>query len=112
MSTTTASGSFPASPLSDLSSPLLSLALPALVQLLAGVGECPLKVEVSVTPSERVQDLKAQVAALHEALDALQAKYNRTEYLYRCECVINDRLHDYCRSHGLNPPRSLFHKEL
>ena len=46
--------------------------------------------------------------ALEGKLSALQAEYNRVEYLYRCECVINERLTDFCRSEGVRPPRYLF----
>lgn len=101
------------SPLSiDLSS-LSSLILPALGGLLSRVGEStPLELKVSLEPSERVQQLEKQVAALQVELDELRKQHNRTEYLYSCEVVVNDRLVDWCRSQGLNPPKHMLHPEL
>lgn len=55
----------------------------SLAALLAGVGEgIPLNLNVSLTPSERVQALEKQVAALSSELSTLRREYNRVEYLY------------------------------
>lgn len=52
--------------------------LASLAALLAGVGEgMPLNLNVSLTPSERVQALEQQVAALSSELSTLQREYNR-----------------------------------
>lgn len=80
----------------------------SLLALLSQRGGIPLN--VTITPSERVQELQAQVEELAGELSALQAQYNRVEYLYRCECVINDRLTDFCRAEGVRPPKYLFRK--
>lgn len=83
--------------------------LAALTALLAGVGEgAPLNLNVSLTPSERVQALEKQVAALTNDLATLQRDYNRVEYLYFCESKINQRIQDYCAENGFRLPRSLY----
>lgn len=97
----TAMAESPASPRSAESDLLASL-----LALLSQRGGIPLN--VTITPSERVQELQAHVEALEGKLSTLQAEYNRVEYLYRCECVINERLTDFCRSEGVRPPRYLF----
>lgn len=83
--------------------------LAALAALLAGVGEgVPLNLNVSLTPSERVQELEKQVAALTNDLATLQRDYNRVEYLFFCESKINQRIQDYCAENGFRLPRSLY----
>ncbi len=83
--------------------------LAALTALLAGVGEgAPLNLNVSLTPSERVQALEKQVAALTNDLATLQRDYNRVEYLYFCESKINQRIQDYCAENGFRLPRALY----
>ena len=81
----------------------------SLAALLAGVGEgVPLNLNVSLTPSERVQALEEQVKALSSELAALQRDYNRVEYLYFCESKINQRIQDYCAVNHFRLPRSLY----
>lgn len=81
----------------------------SLAALLAGVGEgIPLNLNVSLTPSERVQALEKQVAALSSELSTLQREYNRVEYLYFCESKINQRIQDYCAENHFWLPRSLY----
>lgn len=64
--------------------------------------------DVTLTSSEEVLDLRDQVATLTARIDELQHQLKRAEYLYRCETVINTRLMDYCRSESLPVPKSLF----
>lgn len=71
----------------------------------------PLQVDVQLTPSDEIQQLRQQVAALTDELVDLRGKYNRVEYLYRCETLINARFLDFCREHSVVVPRSLFHPE-
>lgn len=78
-----------------------------LVLPLMGWGPLPLKLEVSLTPSDEVQQLRQQVSDITSRLSELEAQFNRTEYLYRCETIINLRLQDFCREHGLKVPRHL-----
>ena len=61
-----------------------------------------------VTPSEQVIALQAQVSELQDRLEGLQAEYYRVEYRYRCGCIINQRLQDYCRECGLPVPHSTY----
>ena len=83
--------------------------LASLAALLAGVGEgIPINLNVSLTPSERVQALEKQVAALSSELSTLRREYNRVEYLYFCESRINQRIQDYCAENGFRLPRSLY----
>lgn len=82
-----------------LSSALLGL-------LTAGEGS-PLKVEVSLTPSDEVAALRARVAALEGELAALQQTYNVVEFRYRCEVLLNLQLQDFMTAAGLRFPRRL-----
>lgn len=88
----------------------MSFDLPAssVLALLAGAGETPIRLEVSLTPSERVQELEEQVIALTSDLASLRRQFDRAEYLYRCEVMINTQLLDFCREHGIHPPKRLF----
>lgn len=72
-----------------------------------GWGPLPLRVDVSLTPSDEVQQLRQQVSDITLRLSELETQFNRTEYLYRCETIINLRLQDFCREHGLKVPRHL-----
>lgn len=72
-----------------------------------GWGPLPLRLEVSLTPSDEVQQLRQQLSDISLRLAELESQFNRTEYLYRCETIINLRLQDYCREHGLKVPRHL-----
>jgi len=73
-----------------------------------GQGGAPLRLEVSVTPSDEVQRLRQDAADLRRQLDDLQARYNRVEYLYRCETLINFQLADLCKENGVKVPRRLY----
>lgn len=80
---------------------------PQSVSSFLGWGAFPLKVEVSLTPSDEVQQLRTRVDELSAAVQELKVQFDRTEYLYRCETIINLRLQDFCREHGLKVPRHL-----
>lgn len=67
---------------------------------------------MSVTPSDVVQQFREQVIALQAQIDLLQSQVHRVEYLYSCESVINNRLIDWCKEQGINPPRSLYTPDL
>lgn len=81
---------------------------PQLVYPFPGWGPLPLRVEVSLTPSDEVQALRQQLSEASLQLKELEQRVNRAEYLYRCETIINLRLTDYCRAHGFQVPRHLF----
>lgn len=81
---------------------------PLAPQLLTALGGLPLKVDVTVTPSDEVQALRKQVSDLTLQLSDLQAKYNRVEFLYRCETLVNARLVDMCHDKGIKVPPSLY----
>lgn len=88
---------------SDLS-PLVS----ALSRLADRVGEGPVSLSVSLTDSNEVLSLRARIESLEKELDALRASYNHTEFLYRCEVVVNTELLDLCGEHGIKVRRSMF----
>lgn len=75
-----------------------------------GQGGTPLRVEVILTPSEEVMQLRQQIHDLQAQLDRLQQQYDRTEYLYRCEVLISLQLSDLCRAQGVNVPRALYER--
>lgn len=70
----------------------------------------PLCVRVILTTSDEVQALRAQVAQLKADLAALQSSFERAEYLYRCETLINCQLVDLCKAEGIVIPRRLFNR--
>ena len=71
----------------------------ALSRLADRVGEGPVSLSVSLTDSNEVLSLRARIESLEKELDALRASYNHTEFLYRCEVVVNTELLDLCREH-------------
>lgn len=61
-----------------------------------------LKLEVVFTPSDEVVSLREQVKQLEGERDNLQREYNRVEFMYRCECVVNLELQDLLKEHGIS----------
>lgn len=84
--------------------------LSAPLSFILGQGSAPLKLEVSVTPSDEVQRLRTRVHELETELNALQSSYNRVEYLYRCEVLVNAQLLDHCKDRGLRVPKRLYQR--
>lgn len=87
--------------LHDLFSGLLPSFLPA------RTGGPP-KLEIVLTPSDEVLQLRQQVEDLQDRLAALKERCNRIEYLYNCEVIINLQITDYCRDQGWKIPRRYF----
>lgn len=73
-------------------------------------GAFPLKLDVTVTASDEVQQLRGQLSELASQVRDLRVQVDRVEYLYRCETLINLKLTDYCRVHGLQVPRQLLQR--
>lgn len=71
-----------------------------------------MRLHVLLTPSDEVQALRARIAALEGELKQLREQYNRTEFLYRCETLINLQLQDLCREQQVKVPRRLFQRPL
>lgn len=65
----------------------------------------PIRLAVSLTPADEVNALRSHVQELEDDLKQLRTRYDRLEYNYRCEAVVNLRLVDHCREHGI-PVRS------
>lgn len=63
--------------------------------------------EVSLTPSDEVQQLRAQLAELQARYDELVRDFNKVEYRYRCEVMLNFQLQDLLRAHGVRFPDRL-----
>lgn len=60
----------------------------------------PLKVDVILTPSQQVLSLQKRVSDLTYRIDDMQRNYDRLEYKYRCEVLVNSELMDICKSHN------------
>lgn len=58
----------------------------------------PLEVHVTLRTDDEVLSLRARVAELERELEAQKEAYNRVEYKYRCESIINQELVDLCRA--------------
>lgn len=74
------------------------------------LGGPPPKVEVVLTQSDLVLDLRAQIAELKRQLDELRQAYNRVEYLHRCETIVNMELVDLCKAYGIRIRPSMFQR--
>lgn len=63
------------------------------------------RVEVSVTPGDQVQELRAEVAALSAQIEHMEAEVRRAQFQYARECEISMRLMDVLREHGIRYKR-------
>lgn len=81
--------------------------VPALSRLLDKAGEGSLQVNLSVTDSQEVLDLRDQITQLHAEIAQLKERNRSLEYDYRCEVVINMELVDLCRNNGIKIRRPL-----
>lgn len=77
-----------------------------LSQSLGGEGT-PLKLDITLTTSDEVMELRARVADLEAQLAELKEAHRRTEYLYRCECLLNFEMQDLLKSHRIAFPARL-----
>lgn len=83
----------------------------ALSQLIGRVGDgLPINLAVSVCDAQEVTDLKQQVSDLTAELARREEQLNRTEYLYRCEVLVNAELCDLCKRHGVKVRPSMFNR--
>lgn len=81
--------------------------LSALLSGVTGQGGAPLNIAVTLTSSDEVLALRAQVAELQGQLSELQTSYNRVQYLYMCEVQLNWQLQDILKGAGIPFPRRL-----
>ncbi len=70
----------------------------------------PIELSVRLSPSDEVMQLRTDVARLEDQLEQLRQAYNRTEFLYRCEVMINTQLVDLCREHGIRLHSAMFQR--
>lgn len=70
-----------------------------------GQGGIPLNVQVTVTPSDEVLDLRRQITELKEEKLDLKARLDRCEYLLMCQHGINDQLRQLLINNGIKIPR-------
>lgn len=73
-------------------------------------GDTPIKVELSLTPSDEVQALRAQIASLEKDLQRLKDVCRQAEELYGFETMLNLELIDYCRDHQFKLPSRLLRR--
>lgn len=85
------------------------LSAPLLVSL-SGQGGLPLKLDITLTASDEVMQLRQQVSDLASQVETLQAQLHRAEYLFRCETIINQKLVDHCKAHRVPVPKALFER--
>lgn len=109
MKSTRTSTAMEKSPLSSSSESAVS---PDLLSLLAGLydrlaGE-GININLNVNPSDELVLLREQVKQLSSEVARLTSERNRSEYLFRCETLLNQRIQDYCREHDLRIPKQLF----
>lgn len=80
---------------------MASLPISSLLVELAGWLHNP-RVEVILTSSEDVQRLEAEIETLHGQIAELEMECHRAQARYGQECVINLRLQDILRAHGIS----------
>lgn len=86
-------------------SPDLTGSLGALVEQLASGS---LSVNIMLTDSKEVIALRNEVQQLRDDYERLLEAYNRTEYRFRCESIISQRLLDFCREQHVAVPKVMF----
>lgn len=85
-----------------------SMLVPVLSDLLERAGHSPIRLEVALCDSDELREYKDKCLELEAEIERLKTEYHRTEYLFRCESIVNMRLTDFCREHHLEIPNSLF----
>lgn len=73
----------------------------------ASVPARPIRLEITMTESELVKELRAQASEYRAQLAQLDARCKRAEYKFRCASILNLRLYDWVREKGLKPPRDI-----
>lgn len=105
MRTSTAMEKSPLSSSLDASPPDLLQLLAGLYDRLAGQG---INVNLNVNPSDELVLLREQVKSLTAEVARLTSERNRSEYLFRCETLLNQRIQDWCRERDIKIPKQLF----
>lgn len=67
----------------------------------------PIRLEISITDSDLVKDLRQQMSDLSVRMEELQARADRAEYRYRCASILNMRLTDWLREEHIRIPREI-----
>lgn len=65
----------------------------------------PIRLEVTLSPSDELLSLRSQVSDLQHALDLERADRKRTEFKYSCEASLRMQLVDYLRDNGISFPK-------
>ena len=85
----------------------ISSLIPALSSLIERAGTSPIKLEVALCDSEELKASKDRVEELEALVEGLRADYNRLEFKYRCESLVNMQLTDFCRDNNIKVPPQL-----
>lgn len=86
---------------------MTSCPLSPLLSCKAGEGAPP-KIEIIVTNSDEVKELREKLDALGKDYLQLQQEYKRTEWKYACECNLRMQITDWCREQGISIPKRFF----
>lgn len=86
---------------------MTSCPLSPLLGCAAGEGAPP-KIEIIVTNSDEVKDLRERNELLNKDLLRLQADLKRTEWKYACECNLRMQICDWCREQKISIPKRFF----
>lgn len=70
-----------------------------------GQGGIPLNVQVTVTPSDEVLELRRQITELKEERLEMKTRLDRCEYLLMCQYGISDQLTQLLHDNGIKIPR-------
>lgn len=73
----------------------------------ASVPARPIQLEITLTESDLVKELRLQNDDYRARLAQLDDRCKRVEYQYKCAVILNLQLHDWLREKGIKPPKDI-----
>ena len=70
----------------------------------------PLRLHITLSPSEELLALRRENEDLRQELDRLRSDFKRNEYRFACESILNNKLIDLCRESGIEVPKTFFNR--
>ena len=74
---------------------------------LAAVNSQPIRLEITMTESELVKELRKQNSDYCAQLAQLEERCRRAEYEVQCASILNLRLYDWLRANKIKPPKEI-----
>lgn len=67
----------------------------------------PVKLEITMTESELVKELRTQTADYRAQIQQLEERCRRAEYEFKCASVLNLRIYDWLRANKIKVPKEI-----